>query len=567
VLSSGSLDTLLWLTVIALFAIAIYGVLEQARRLILARSAGHIDSELNARVLRRAMEKRLAGAVPEAGVRDVTDLRAFYQSDAALAFLDAPWSLIFILFIWSLHPTLGVIATVGAVVLFAAALVNDLLTRKRQGEAAGVARAANESALRFVDGGETIGPLGMAGAVFARWQERQDRARAEQQGLGERTTTILSVTRSFRLGLQVIILGAGAYLVLGGAITAGAMIAASIILGRALAPIERSTAAWSRFVAARGARRNLSGLFDAIEREAEPIKLPRPEGVLTVEQLACFAPGTREPILHGIDFALAPGEACAVVGPSGAGKSTLCRLLVGAWKPAAGHVRLDGADVYEWDSEDLGPHLGYLPQRVELFPGTVAENIARFGESDSEAVIRAAGLAGVHEMILRLPNGYETDVGPHADRISVGQRQRIGLARALFGDPALVVLDEPNSNLDDAGDKALLDAIRHLQRLERTVIIVSHRPEVLKVVDRLLVLREGQMATFGDPKDVLKPVGQAAPQPASGPGGSPAVTRLQATSGAAGPGALTVKQRPARMPNKKTLTLTNPITPPATAAE
>lgn len=520
VLSSGSLDTLTWLTVIALFAIAIYGVLEQARRLILSRSAGYIDSELNAPVLRRSMEKRLAGAEPEAGVRDVSDLRNYYQSDAALAFLDAPWSVVFIAFVWLLHPVLGIIATVGALVLFAATLINDLMTRERQKQAAGSVRAANEAAVRYVDGGETIGPLGMARAIFARWQQRQDRARAEQQELGEKTTTILSFTRALRLALQVLILGTGAYYVLGGEITAGAMIAASIIAARALAPIERLTAAWNRFVAARTAESNLAGLFGALASEPEPVRLPRPKGWLSVESASCLPPKGGEPILRNVGFALAPGEICAMIGPSGAGKSTLCRLVVGAWKPTAGHVRLDAADVHAWDSEDLGQHIGYLPQKVELFPGTVAENIARFGEIDSQAVIRAAELAGVHEMVLRLPDGYETDVGPHADRISQGQRQRLGLARALFGDPALVVLDEPNSNLDAAGDKALVDALRHLKRLERTVVIVSHRAEVLKAADTVLILRDGMIAKYGDRDEILKPVAQRSPVPASAPAGA-----------------------------------------------
>lgn len=540
VLSSGSLDTLMWLTVIALFAIAIYGVLEQARRLILTRSAGYIDSELNAPVLRRSMEKRLAGGEPEAGVRDVSDLRNFYQSDAALAFLDAPWSVVFIAFVWLLHPVLGVIATVGALVLFAATLINDLMTRQRQKQAAASVRSANEAAIRYVDGGETIGPLGMARAIFARWQQRQDRARAEQQELGEKTTTILSFTRALRLALQVLILGTGAYYVLGGEITAGAMIAASIIAARALAPIERLTAAWNRFVAARAAEANLAGLFGALESEPAPVRLPRPRGWLSVESVSCLPPkgGDRggEPILRNVGFALSPGECCAVVGPSGAGKSTLCRLIVGAWKPTAGHVRLDSADVYSWDSEDLGQHIGYLPQKVELFPGTVAENIARFGEIDSQAVIRAAELAGVHEMILRLPDGYETDVGPHADRISQGQRQRLGLARALFGDPALVVLDEPNSNLDEAGDKALVDALRHLKRLERTVVIVSHRAEVLKAADTVLILRDGMIAKYGDRDEILKPVAQRSAVPASAPAGA----------GAAAPPAAAPARTPAK---------------------
>jgi PrtD family type I secretion system ABC transporter len=535
VLSSGSLDTLLWLTVVALFAIAIYGVLEQARRLILTRSAGFIDSELNAPVLRRVMDRRLAGAEPEAGVRDVTDLRAFYKSDAALAFLDAPWSLIFIAFVWALHPALGVITTAGAVVLFGATLANDLMTRQRQKQAAAV-RAANEAAVRYVEGGETIGPLGMAPAVFARWRQRQDQARAEQQELGEKTTTILSLTRSIRLALQVLILGVGAFYVLEGQITAGVMIAASIIAARALAPLERLTAAWNRFVAARAAERNLARLFEGLEREPDPVRLPRPAGWLSVEGVSCLAPKTGEPILRNVGFALAAGECCAVVGPSGAGKSTLCRLLVGAWKPTGGHVRLDGADVYQWASDDLGPHIGYLPQKVELFPGTVAENIARFGPIDSEAVVRAAELAGVHELVLRLPRGYETDVGPYADRISLGQRQRIGLARALFGDPALVVLDEPNSNLDEAGDKALVDALRHLKRLGRTVVIVSHRAEVLKSADSLLVLKDGAMVRFGECAELLKPVAHRQPAPAAVPGAPAAASGTAAPAGAGAAG-------------------------------
>jgi len=371
-------------------------------------------------------------------------------------------------------------------------------------------RAANEAAIRYVDGGETIGPLGMARAIFARWRQRQDQARAEQHSLGEQTTTILSFTRSIRLGLQIGILGVGAYYVLGGELTPGAMIAASIILGRALSPIERLTAAWRRLVAARTADRNLSGLFKALEGAAEKIKLPRPKGRLSVENAHYLAPRTGEPILRAIGFELEPGETCAIIGPSGSGKSSICRLLVGAWKPAGGHVRLDGADVHDWDPDDLGPHIGYLPQKVELFPGTVAENIARFGETAGDAVLKAAQLAGVHEMILRLPHGYETDLGPHADRISLGQRQRIGLARALFGDPAFVVLDEPNSNLDEAGDTALIEALEHLKRTGRTVVIVTHRAAALKVADKLLLVRDGMVARFGDRAEMLKPVVQGA---------------------------------------------------------
>lgn len=511
VLSSGSLDTLFWLTVLAIVAIAIYGFLEQSRRLILSRAAGFIDSELSAPVLRNAMEKRLAGGRPTATVRDVSDLRTFFQADGALSFLDAPWSPVFIVFVWLLHPVLGMIVLLGAVVLFSATVVNDLLTRKRQEEAALAVRQANEAAIRFVEGGETIGPMGMAKAVFDRWKAWQDRARDEQHDLGETTTTILNFTRALRMALQVAILGTGAFLVLGGQITAGAMIAASIIGARALAPIERLTAAWNKFVAARAAKKALRQSFDEMQRVPDAVTLPRPKGRLDVEDLTIIATESRLPILRKVSFSLEAGEICAVIGPSGAGKSTLCRAIVGAWRPASGCVRLDGSDTYRWRPDDLGPFLGYLPQKVELFPGTVAENIGRFGDLDSGKILAAAKLAGADQLIRHLPDGYETDVGANVDRISMGQRQRIGLARALFGDPALVVLDEPNSNLDNAGDKALVAALREMRRRGRTVVIVSHRAAVLKDVDKVLMLHvEGTLAKFCDRDEVLKPISQPA---------------------------------------------------------
>ena len=508
VLSSGSLDTLFWLTVLAVAAIVIYGLLEQSRRLILSRAAGFIDSQLSAEVLQNAMEQRLSGRKATATVRDVSDLRTFFQADAALSFLDAPWSLIFIAFVWLLHPGLGMIVLLGAIVLFFATVANDLLTRKRQQEAAQAVREANEAAIRFVEGGETIVPMGMSKAIFERWKAWQDRARDEQHDLGETTTSILNFTRSLRMVLQVAILGTGAFLVLEGQITAGAMIAASIIGARALAPIERLTAAWKKFVAARVAKSALRQSFEEMQRQPYSVTLPRPKGRLAVENLTVLAAGSAQPILRKVSFALEPGEICAVIGPSGAGKSSLCRAIVGAWRPATGCVRLDGADTYRWNPENLGPFLGYLPQKAELFPGTVAENIARFGNLDSGQILAAAKLAGADQLIRHLPDGYETDVGPNADRISMGQRQRIGLARALFGDPALVVLDEPNSNLDGAGDKALTEALRQMKRHGKTVVIVSHRADVLKDVDKVLMLYEGAVAKFCDRDEILKPVSQ-----------------------------------------------------------
>jgi ATP-binding cassette subfamily C exporter for protease/lipase len=511
VLSTGSLDTLLWLTAIALFAAAIYGVLEQSRRMILGRISGWIDSELNAPMLRRAMEARLAGEGGSAGIRDVSSLRNFYGGDAAPAFLDMPWSVIFLACMWALHPAIGLVGTLGAVVLLGLAVANDLLTRERQKRAEAELRDSHESAARFLEAGETIGPLGMARQVFEQWRLRHAEIGAEQESLRDMTTRILALSRTLRIALQVAILGVGAYYVLAGAVTAGAMIAGSIIMGRALAPIERATGAWRAFVAARTAQAKLVALFARAGRnEGERVSLPRPTGRLAFEEVYYAPQGSREPVLHAISFALEPGENCAVVGASGAGKSTLCRLAVGAWKPAKGHVRLDGADVFDWHPDHLGPHIGYLPQQVELLPGTVAQNIARFGQIDSKSLIRAAQLAGVHELILALPDGYETEIALHSHRISVGQRQRLGLARALYGDPAFVVLDEPNANMDEAGDRALIEALALLKTLKVTVLIVTHRASALKLADKILALQGGTIAGFGPRDRLIRPVQAAA---------------------------------------------------------
>jgi ATP-binding cassette subfamily C exporter for protease/lipase len=507
VLSTGSLDTLVWLTVIALFAVATYGVLEHTRRVILGRIAGWIENELNAPMLKRAMEARLAGEEGSLGIRDVSGLKTFYGGEGALAFLDTPWSVIFLAFMWALHPAIGLVGTLGAVALLALAFGNDLLTRERQKRTEAELRESYENAARFVDTGETISPLGMTRQVFEHWRVRHAEIGVIQQSLRDKTTTILAISRSLRIALQVAILGVGAYFVLAGAVTGGAMIAGSIIMGRALAPIERATGAWRAFVAARAAQAKLETLFARVGRgESERVSLPRPTGRLAFEDVFYVPQGTREPILHAIRFALDPGENCAVVGPSGAGKSTLCRLAVGAWKPAKGHVRLDGADVFDWRPDDLGPHIGYLPQQVELLPGTVAQNIARFREVDSEALIKSAKLAGVHELILALPDGYETEIALHSHRISLGQRQRLGLARALYGDPALVVLDEPNANMDEAGDRALLEALARLKDMKVTVIIVTHRASALKLADKIVALHGGTVAAFGPRDQLIRPV-------------------------------------------------------------
>jgi PrtD family type I secretion system ABC transporter len=505
VLATGSLDTLLWLTIGALAAIVIYGFLEQARRVILLRIGTWLNNRLAGPVTRLAMEARLHGTGCEAGPKDVADLRNFVGGEGVLAFLDAPWTVIFIAFIWLLHPALGLLATLGALLLFGLALANDLVTRAKQRHSTGTLRENHDAALRYIDGGETISPLGMSGAILSKWQERESEALAEQQRIGERTAAILSLSRVIRLALQILILGIGAYYVLEGELTGGAMIAASIILARALVPVERSISTWHRYVGARQAHRNLRSLFAATSPAGESVALPRPDGRISVENANYLAPLTRDPILTNITFALEPGQTLAIVGPSGSGKSSLCRLLVGAWKPQLGHVRLDGADVFAWDAIDLGQHIGYMPQQIELYPGTVAENIARFGEIDSGKLVAAARRASVHEMILKLPEGYETNISLHDMRISLGQRQRLGLARAVYNDPAIVILDEPNSNLDSDGDLALNRALAELKQQGCTVVIVTHRPAALQTADRILILRGGSIIRFGTRDEVLKP--------------------------------------------------------------
>ena len=512
VLSSGSLDTLLWLTFVALFAVVIYGFLEQARRLILSRIGGWLDSTLSGSVVQHAMEARLLGKPGEAGPRDVADLRVFLGGEPVLAFLDAPWSVIFIAFIWMLHPALGVFATAGALALFLAALANDFLTRRKQGEVGRRLHDSHARAVRYIDSGETLMPLGMVKGLIGAWQASEDRNRADEQHLKETTNLILSFSRSLRLLLQIGILGLGAFYVLEAQLTAGAMIAASIVLGRALAPIERSITAWRRFTAARLAKNRLEQLFGLIEGQPPAVTLPRPTGALELDAVSYQEPRSGEPILRGVGFTLKPGETCAVIGPSGSGKSSLCRLLVGAWKPTLGCVRLDGAEVFDWISANLAPYIGYLPQQVELFPGSVAENIARFGPLDSDMVIAAAKLAGVHELILELPQGYETEVDMQGSRISLGQRQRIALARALYDDPVFIVLDEPNSNLDSAGDQALTRALLTLKKRGRTIVIVTHRPAALETADKVLLLREGSVAKFGERDEVLRLVMGRAPK-------------------------------------------------------
>jgi PrtD family type I secretion system ABC transporter len=518
VLASGSLDTLVWLTVAAIFAIAVYGVLEQVRRRLLVRIGAWLETELSTPVLAQCVTQRLRPeSQGDGGLADVAEMRSFLGGDAVLAFLDAPWTPGFIAIIWFIHPTMGAIALAGACVLFIFALVNDRLTRGPQQAAMGRMRRAQADAGRYVESAETVAALGMTRPLLTRWRGAYMAAHDETVSIADVTAALFNLSRSLRLAIQVVIMGAGAFLVLRGQITSGAMIAASIVLSRALSPVERSISAWRGYVSFRQAQRNLTALFEAIGPAARTVVLPRPVGSLAAEAVSFTPPGAAEPILDGISFDLEKGEVCGIVGPSGSGKSSLCRLIVGVWHPTDGHVRLDGADVPGWNPDDLGPHIGYLPQRVDLFPGTVAENIARMRDVPDLEIIAAAKLADVHDMILRLPDGYNTDVGIHGGRLSGGQRQRIGLARALFGGPALIVLDEPNTGLDTDGDRALLETIGQMKESGRTVVIVTHQPSMLRSVDKVIALGDGRLHAFGPRDDVLRVMPRRRPFMRPGP--------------------------------------------------
>lgn len=500
VLASGRVETLVALTVIAAFALLCLSGLEVVRLRMLARIGAWLDRALTRAVLKASVGEALAGRPMGAqAMGDLAQLRGFINSQAIFPIFDAPWTPVFIVVIWLLHPWLGLLALGGAGMLFGLALANELVSRAplaAAGQAWLTAQRHYEAALRNA---EVVHAMGMLPALLRRWHAVNEQVLACQALASARTGWLYGTSKFVRLFVQVAVLGLGAYLVLEGALTGGGMIAGSILLGRALAPVEQAIGAWKGLHAARASYDRLRLLLQRHPGDATAIRLPVPEGRISVDRVMLNSPQGR-PILKGVSFELAAGEVLAVVGPSASGKSTLCRLLTGVWPPSGGHVRLDSAEVHAWDRGDFGRHVGYLPQDVELFAGSVRDNIARMTDAPDDAVIAAAQLAGVHEMILHLPDGYATEVGSQGATLSGGQRQCIGLARAMFGTPRVVVLDEPSASLDQVGERAVLDAIGRLKARGATVIVVVHRPRLLTHVDKLLVLADGVGALFG-PRD------------------------------------------------------------------
>jgi PrtD family type I secretion system ABC transporter len=507
---STSQVTLVMLTLALMLAYLTMAGIDTARSRVLTRASVHLDRKIASRIMTAIVDRPggSAGARSQL-LRDFDSFRQFISGTGIHALFDLPWAPIYVAVIFMLHWVLGVFALGCCIALVLMALANEWLVRAPLSDAnAAAARnySFTEMSLRNVD---AIRSMGMTLGLLTRWARDRDRTVAQQVVASDRAATVQSIVRFLRLTMQSVILGLGAYLVIERHVSAGTIFAASLLLGRALQPVEQVTGAWRSMVSVRGAMKRLSDLFAASPVREPGLSLPRPEGRLTVEGLSFALPGSSKPLLRGVSFDLAPGEVLGVIGPSGAGKSTLARHLVGVLAPSAGHVRLDSADVAKWRDGGLGQHLGYVPQDIELFPDTVATNISRFQQGDSEAVVGAAKMAGLHELILRLPQGYETQVGEGGAVLSGGYRQRLALARAIYGRPNLVVLDEPSSNLDSDGDAALASCLLELKKLGTTIVLISHRALTIGVADKLLLLKDGAVEAFGARADVMARLSRA----------------------------------------------------------
>ncbi|MEQ1815958.1 MAG: type I secretion system permease/ATPase [Nitrosomonas sp.] len=510
VLTSRNEMTLLMLTLIMLGAYIFMGALEYVRSFVLIRVGAQLDMKLNKRVYTAAFEQCLKQGESNAGqaLKDLTNLRQFLTGNALFAFFDAPWFPIYLFVIFMFHPALGAFALVGTTILFILAYINEKISHKPLAEANSMAVASTNVASNNLRNAEVIEAMGMLPNIQSRWYKLHSRFLNLQAEASEKAGVVTALSKSFTVALQSLMLGLGALLVLDNSITPGMMIAGSILLGRAIAPVQLLISVWKQIGSTRSAYERLTQLLEQNPPREGGMALPKPKGVIAVENITAAPPGGKFPVIKGLTFSLAAGEVLGIIGPSGSGKSTLARLLVGVWPAAAGKVRLDGADVYLWNKDELGPHIGYLPQDIELFAGTVSENIARFGEVHADKVILAAKRAGVHELVLNMPSGYDTPLGDGGAGLSGGQKQRLGLARAMYDDPSLIVLDEPNSNLDDVGEQALLAAIIDLRKRGKTIVLITHRTSIISATNKLLLLHDGIAKMFGPTNQVLEALAQ-----------------------------------------------------------
>lgn len=506
VISSASIETLVMLTLVAFLALTCLSLIQGVRSFVMIKLGGWLDKKMSPVLFAHGISNSAYKRTISAGqhLQDMASIKNFITGQAMSSLLDAPWSMIFIAFLFFIHPAIGIVSVMGGVVLFIIAIMNEFSTKsaiESAGEHSIKSASYADTAARNA---EAIEAMGMLNNVTKIWQQSNMKSMILQEHASRKSAIYSSITRFFRLAIQVGVTGIGAYYVLQAQMSVGAMIASGILVGRALAPFETAIGSWKGFISARKSLKRLNQSLEHSPVRASSIELPEPKGDISFENVY-FAPmGTKKPTISAVNFKLNAGEVLAVIGPSAAGKSTIAKLLTGVWQPASGNVRLDGADVYNWKRDNFGKYVGYLPQDVELFAGTIKENIARMdADATDEDVIESAQLANVHDLVLRLPEDYQTNIGLDGATLSAGQRQRIGLARAYFGKPKLVVLDEPNSSLDNEGDIALMKAIQNGKRRKITTVIISHRPAILQVADKVLLMSEGKIADFGDRDTVI----------------------------------------------------------------
>ena len=503
VVPSASLSTLFMLTILMVGLMLALGGFEWVRAWVLIGASNRLETTLRKRVTDATFKRSLltGGLISSSQpVADLTALRQFLTGQGLLAFFDAPWFPIYVGVMFLFHPLFGVVGIVGGIVLVCFALAQEAATTKPLQQAnseSSKAMAQFESNLRNA---EVVAAMGMAENIRAKQEQRENEVLVLQANASRKSSMLSAMTKSVRITMQSLTLGLGAYLALNQQISPGMMIGGSLLLARALAPIDMLVGTWKHFSVARVQYQRLGELLEGVPPQRETMNLPAPVGHIAVEQVAVVPPGSKSVVVKGVTFNLSPGEALGIVGPSASGKSSLARAMLGIWPAYAGKVRLDGADISTWERKELGPYIGYLPQDIELFDGTIADNICRFGDPDSEKIVAAAQMAGIHELILHLPNGYDTIIGGAGGVLSGGQRQRIGLARAIYDNPVFLVLDEPNSNLDDQGEKELVEALRRIKEQGCTIVVITHRTMVLQCVDNILVMKDGTAVNFG-PKD------------------------------------------------------------------
>lgn len=526
VLSSRNEFTLIMITVIIIGLYALLAVLEWVRGRIVVRVGQQADEMMKDRVFDAAFQQSLNGANSVSAGQSITDfitLRQFTTGQGLFAFLDAPWFPVYLAVIFAFDWRMGVFSSLGALILIILAWANESMSKRPLTDANNSAQRASQVMTNQFRNAEVIEAMGMLGVLRSRWSRLHANTLQHQTQASDVAGVITSSTKGMRLLIQSGVLGYGAYLVLLGDLTPGMMIAASILVGRALAPVDMLINVWKQFSGTRMAYERLSKLLEQHKMRPKGTQLPAPKGIVQVQGAVAAPPGTSLAVVRGVSFDLQPQQILGLIGPSGSGKSSLARLLIGIWPCAQGQVRLDGADVYLWSKQELGPHIGYLPQDIELFAGTIAENIARFAEGDDAAVVEAAQIAGVHELILAQPQGYDTRLGDQGNGLSGGQKQRVGLARALYGNPRLIVLDEPNSNLDDAGQMALARALKTMQARGATIVVITHNTAILSVTTHLALLNQGQLGLFGPTHEVMEKL-RAANAPPQGQAISPATS-------------------------------------------